>query len=78
MANKLENHNTAPKTYSTIFKRLRYYKKIPVIQPLYADDKFASDFNEKANLFIIFFESVCSPIKMQVYFHLFCIEQTPE
>ena len=78
MANKLENHNTAPKTYSTILNRLLYYKNIPVIPPLSTDDKFASDFYEKANLFNIFFESVCSPIKMQVYFHLFCIEQIPE
>lgn len=56
MTSKLEDPNTAQKTYWTILKHLPYNKKIPVIPALIADDKFPSDFYEKANLFNTFLD----------------------
>ena len=74
MKNKLEDAFTAPKTYWTIINHLLYNKKIPAIQPLLVDGNFVSDFNKKANLFINFFASICTPILC----HIFPIEQTVE
>ena len=63
MTSKLENSNTAPKTYWSILNRLLYSKKILAIPPLLVDGNFISDFCEKANLFNNFFASICRPIK---------------
>ena len=63
MTDKLQNPSTAPKTYCAILSRLVYNKKIPAIPPLLVDGKFDSDFCEKANLFINFFSSICTPIQ---------------
>ena len=52
---KLEDSNTAPKTYWAILNRLLYNKKIPAIPPLFIDGKFVSDFYKKANIFNNFF-----------------------
>ena len=38
----------------TVLNRLLYNKKIQAIPPLPVDDKFISEFYEKANLLIIF------------------------
>ena len=63
MTSKLEDSNTAPKTYWSISNRFLYNKKIPAIPPLLVDGTFISDFCEKANLFSNFFASICTLIK---------------
>ena len=63
MIRKLEDSNTAPKTYWTILNRLLYNKKIPNIPPLFVNGNFVSDFNSKANLFNNFFASIRTPIE---------------
>ena len=50
MTSKLEDSNTAPKTYWSILNRFLYNKKIPAIPPLLVDGTFILDFCEKANL----------------------------
>ena len=67
MTTKLEDYNTAPKTYWAILNRLLYNKKIPTIPPLLVDGRFISDYREKANLFNNFFATICTPIKTTVY-----------
>ena len=62
MTKKLADFNTAPKTYWTILNRLLYNKKLPTIPPFFVDGKFVSDFCEKANIFMNFFVSICTPI----------------
>ena len=62
MTKKLADFNTAPKTYWTILKRLLYNKKLPTIPPFFVDGKFVSDFCKKANIFMNFFVSICTPI----------------
>ena len=37
-------------------------KKIPLISPLYYDNRFLTDFKEKADVFNSFFSKQCSPI----------------
>ena len=63
MTSKIEDSNTAPKTYWSILNRFLYDKNIPAIPPLLVDGAFISDFCEKANLFNNFFASICTPIK---------------
>ena len=63
MTSKLEDSNTASKTYWSILNHYLYNKKIPAIPPLLVDGNFISDFCEKANLFNNFFTSICTPIK---------------
>ena len=65
MTSKLEDSNTAPKTYWSILNRFLYNKKIPAIPPLLVDvdGTFISDFCEKVNLFNNFFASICTLIK---------------
>ena len=48
------------KNLLTVLNRLLYNKKIQAIPPLPVDDKFISEFYEKANLFITFFASICT------------------
>ena len=78
MTSKLENSNTAPKTYWSILNRFLYNKKIPAISPLLVDGNFISDFYEKANLFNNFFASICTPIKNNSRLSPLSIKQTPE
>ena len=42
-------------------------KPIPLIPPLLVNNKFVSDFTEKANLFNDFFASQCTPISNSSY-----------
>ena len=62
MTSKLEDSNTASKTYWSILNRFLYNKKIPAIPPLLVDGTFISDFCEKANLFNN--EAVTIPLKI--------------
>ena len=77
MISKLEDSNTASKTYWSILNRFLYDKKIPAIPPLVVDGNFISDFCEKANLFSNFFASICTPIKNNSRYFLLSVKQTP-
>ena len=63
MTSKLEDSNTASKTYWSILNRFLYNKKIPAIPPSLVDGNLISDFCEKAKFSNNFFASVCTPIK---------------
>ena len=45
---KLMDPTTSAKTYLSIFKRWLNDKKVPCIPPLFHDNKFITDFREKA------------------------------
>ena len=56
----LANPLTGPKTYWSILKTFLNNKKIPCIPPLFHENKFITDFKEKAELFNHFFVNQCS------------------
>ena len=60
--NKLSMTRTYPKTYWSLLKLFLNNKKIPIIAPLFHENKFATDFKEKAELFNAFFDKQCSLI----------------
>ena len=53
---------TSPKSYWSILKTFLNDKKIPCIPPLIHDDKFITNFKEKAEIFNNFFVKQCSLI----------------
>ena len=55
LAIKLNDPKTAPKTYWSILKTFVNGSKIPLIPALLVNNKFVTDFLEKANLFNDFF-----------------------
>ena len=61
---KLQNPSTASKTSCAILSLLLYDQKLPAIPPLLVDDKFVSDFCEKANLFNTFFHQYVHQYKI--------------
>ena len=69
MSTKLQDSKTAAKTYWAILSRPLCNKKIPLIPLLLVNDKFVSDFCEKANIFNFFFASICTPLKTEAYYH---------
>ena len=58
LSHKLLDPKTSQKSYWSILKTLNN-KKIPCISPLLHQDKFATDFKEKANIFNNFFANQC-------------------
>ena len=60
--NKLSMTRTYPKTYWSLLKLFVNNKKIPIIALLFHENKFATDFKEKAELFNAFFDKQCSLI----------------
>ena len=62
LSSKLDNPDTAPKTYWSIINRFLNNKKIPIIPPVLFEGKLISDFKKKAELFN-HFASQCSLIK---------------
>ena len=54
---------TSPKSYWSILKTSLNNKIIPCISPLLHDDKFITNFKEKADIFNDFFAKQCSLIK---------------
>ena len=54
VASKLTNVQRNSKTYWAILNRFLNNEKIPLIPPLFNENKFVTDFNEKAKLFCIF------------------------
>ena len=65
IASKLTNVQRNPKTYWSLSNRFLNNKKIPLIPPLFHENKFVTDFKEKAELFNSFFAKQCSLIKKQ-------------
>ena len=63
VASKLTNVQRNSKTYWSLLNRFLNNKKIPLIPPLFHENKFVTDFKEKAELFNALFEKQCSLIK---------------
>ena len=63
MASKLTNVQRNSKTYWSLLNRFLNNKKIPLIPPLFHENKFVTDFKEKAELFNSFSAKQCSLIK---------------
>ena len=60
--NKLMNIQKNSKVYWSLLKIFLNNKKIPIIPPLFYENRFITDFKEKAQLFNIFFSKQCSLI----------------
>ena len=58
--NKIMNSQKNSKVYWSLLKI--FFKKIPIIPPLFYENGFITDFKEKAQLFNIFFSKQCSLI----------------
>ena len=63
LISKLDNRDTAPKTYWSIINRFLNNKKIPTIPPVFFEGKLISDFEKKPELFNNHFASQCSLVK---------------
>ena len=59
---KLNDPSLSNKTYWSILKTFYNGKKVPIIPPLFINNKFVTDFQEKANVFNSVFAKQCSPI----------------
>ena len=62
IASKLTMTRKSPTTYWSLLKVFLNNKKIPIIPPLFHENKFVTDFKEKAELFNAFFAKQCSLI----------------
>ena len=62
VASKLTDVQRNSKTYWSLLNRF-LNKKIPLIQPLFHENKFVTDSKEKAKLFNAFFAKQCSLMK---------------
>ena len=60
LSHELLDPKTSQKSYWSILKTFLNNKKIPSIPPLLHQDKFVTDFKEKANIFNNFFADQCS------------------
>ena len=60
LSSRLADPVTSPKTYWSILKTFLNNKKIPCKPPLFHENKFITDFKEKAELFNHFFVNQCS------------------
>ena len=54
--------SASPKTYWSILKTFLNNKKIPVIPPIFHDNKFITDFKQKAEIFNSHFSKPCAPL----------------
>ena len=63
IAEKLSDPSISSKIYWSIFKSFLTGKKVPCIPPIFHENKFITDFREKAELFNSFFANQCSLIK---------------
>ena len=59
MTKKLTNVSKNCKAYWSLLRRLLSNKKIPLIPPLFYENKFVTDFKEKADLFNFHFATQC-------------------
>ena len=63
LTHKLSTIQKSSKAYWALLKIFLNNRKIPVIPPLFHNNKFVTDFKEKAELFNSFFAKQCSLIK---------------
>ena len=63
LAQKLNDPKTSSKTYPSILKAFYKGKKVPLIPPLFVNNKLEPDFKLKANFFNKFFSDKCTPIQ---------------
>ena len=63
IANRLSNTQKSTKTYWSLLKIFLNNKKIPLIPPLFHENRFITDFKEKAELFNSFFSNQCSLLR---------------
>ena len=63
IANKLNNTQKSSKTYWSLLKIFLNNKKIPLIPPLFHENRFITDFKEKAQIFNSLFSDQCSFLK---------------
>ena len=63
VANRLSNAQKSSKTYWSLLKIFLNNKKILLIPPLFHENRFITDFKEKAELFNSFFSNQCSLLK---------------
>ena len=63
IASKLNDPNSAPKTYCSILKSFVNGKKILLIPPILVKDQLVTNFLEKANLLNEFFTQKCNTIE---------------
>ena len=59
---KSNDPSLSNKTHWSILKTFCNSKKVPIIPPLFTNNKFVTDFQEKAKVFNSFFTKQCSPI----------------
>ena len=62
VAKKLLDPSTSPKTHWSILKTFLNNKKIPVIPSISDDNKFITDFKQKAEIFNSHFSKQCTPL----------------
>ena len=62
VAKRLLDPSTSPKTYWSILKTFLNNKKIPVIPPIFHDNKYITDFKQKAEIFNSHFSKQCLPL----------------
>ena len=63
IANKINNTQKSRKIYWSLLKIFLNSRKIPVISPLFHENRFITDFKEKAGIFNSFFSNQCSLLK---------------
>ena len=63
---KLNDPSLSNKTYWSILKTFYNGKKVSIIPPLFINNKFVTDFQEKANVFNSFFARQCLPFQALV------------
>ena len=68
--NKQINTQNNSKVYWSLLKIFLNNKKTPIIPPLFYENRFITDFKEKAQLFNIFFSNQCSLIPYNTLFLL--------
>ena len=59
---KLNDPSLSNKTYWSMLKTFYNAKNVPIIPPLFINNKFLTNFQEKANVFNSIFAKQCSPI----------------
>ena len=63
IASKLNDPNSAPKTYWSIIKSFVNSKQIPLLPPILVKDQLVTNFLEKANLYNEYFTQQCNTIE---------------
>ena len=62
LAKRLLDYSASTKTYWSILKTFLNNKKIPVIPPIFYDNRFITDFKQKAEIFNSHFFKQCTPL----------------